>query len=242
MTMNKKILKKIIFGIIGVIILFILIVVMNLVVLFKNESIVSKGQPIQNYGKKNYALLVVDIQEVITGSHSIFPRLQDKSENLIQKINQAIDSFEMHSYPVVYIRSEITNPFINLINSSYAKGSPGVQYDKRLKIVSNLEVVKTGKDSYRKTNLDDILTGNKVNELYIVGLDAAECVNVTVEASQNRHYNVNIIKEAVISKSERKTDSMMMKFKEMGVKVISMDSLNIMKYTNAQSSRPPRQQ
>jgi nicotinamidase-related amidase len=229
MTMNKKILKKIIFGIIGVIILFILIVVVNLFVLFKNESIVSKGQPIQNYGKKNCALLVVDIQEVITGGHSIFPRLQEQSENLIQKINQVIDSFEMHNCPVVYIRSEITNPFINLINSSYAKGSPGVQYDKRLKIVSNLEVVKTGKDSYRKTNLDDILTGNKVNELYIVGLDAAECVNLTVEASQNRHYNLNIIKEAVISKSKSKTDSMMVRFKDKGIRIINLDSLNLTK-------------
>ena len=227
--MNKKILKKITFGIIGVIILFILIIVVNLIVLFKNESIVSKGQPIQNYGKKNCALLVIDIQEVITGSYSIYPTLQEKSENLIQKINQAIDSFKVHNYPVIYIRSEITNPFINLINSSYAKGSPGVKYDKRLKVVSNLEVVKSGQDSFRKTNLDDILTKNKVNELYIVGLDAAECVNATVEASQNRQYKVNIIKEAVISKSRSKTDSMMVCFKDKGVRIVNLDSLNFNK-------------
>ena len=120
MTMKKGTVKKIIFGIIGTIILFILIVVVNLVFLVKNESIVSKGQPIQNYGTKNCALLVVDIQEVITGGLSIYPSLQEKSEFLIQKINQAIDSFEVHNYPVVYIRSEINNPFINLINSSYS--------------------------------------------------------------------------------------------------------------------------
>ena len=229
MTMNKKILKKILYGIIGVLILFILIIVVNLIVLFKDGSIVSKGQPIQNYGKKNCALLVVDIQEVITGNYSIYPSLQEKSENLIQKINQAIDSFKVYNYPVIYIRSEITNSFINLINSSYAKGSPGVKYDKRLKIVSNVEVVKTGKDSFRKTNLDDILTKNKVNELYIVGLDAAECVNATVEASQNRQYNVNIIKEAVISKSRSKTDSMMVCFKDRGVRILNLDNLNLKK-------------
>lgn len=229
MTMKKGIVKKIIFGIIGTIILLILLVVVNLVLLAKNESIVSKGQPIQNYGKKNCALLVVDIQEVITGNLSIYPSLQEKSETLIQKINQAIDSFEVHSYPVIYIRSEINNPFINLINSSYAKGSPGVQYDKRLKIVSNLEVVKTGKDSFRKTKLDDILTKYKVNELYVVGLDAAECVNATVEASQNRKYEVNIIKEAVISKSQSKTDSMMVCFQNKGVRITNLDSLNLIR-------------
>ncbi len=229
MTMKKGTVKKIIFGIIGTIILFILIVVVNLVLLFKNESIVSKGQPVQNYNKKNCALLVVDIQEVITGGLSIYPSFQEKSELLIQNINQAIDSFKTYNYPVVYIRSEINSPFINLINSSYAKGSPGVQYDKRLKIVSNIEVVKTGKDSFRKTNLDAILTQNKVNELYIVGLDAAECVNATVEASQNRKYKVNIIKEAAISKSRSKTDSMMVCFQNKGVGIVNLDSLNLIK-------------
>ena len=227
--MKKGTVRKIVFGIIGTIILFIIIVVVYLIFFVKNESIVSKGQPIQNFDKRNCALLVVDIQEVITGDLSIYPGLQEKSEILIQKINQAVDSFEVHNYPVIYIRSEINNPFVNLINSSYAKGSPGVQYDKRLKIVSNIEVVKTGKDSFRKTNLDDILSKNKVNELFIVGLDAAECVNATVEASQNRNYKVNIIKEAVISKSRSKTDSMMVYFREKGVRIIDMDSLNLIR-------------
>jgi nicotinamidase-related amidase len=227
--MKKGTVRKIVFGIIGTIILFIIIVVVYLIFFVKNESIVSKGQPIQNFDKRNCALLVVDIQEVITGDLSIYPGLQEKSEILIQKINQAVDSFEVHNYPVIYIRSEINNPFVNLINSSYAKGSPGVKYDKRLRIVSDIEVVKTGKDSFRKTNLDDILSKNKVNELFIVGLDAAECVNATVEASQNRNYKVNIIKEAVISKSRSKTDSMMVYFREKGVRIIDMDSLNLIR-------------
>ncbi len=128
----------------------------------------------------------------------------------------------MHNYPVIYIRIEINNPFINLINSSYAKGSPGVQYEKLLRIVSNIEA---NKDSFRKTNLDDILTKNNVNELYIVGLDAAECVNATVEASLNRKYKVNIIAEAVISNSESKTDSMMVCFREKVIRIMNLDSV-----------------
>ena len=229
MAKKKGIVKKIILGIIGTIILFALITIVSLIIVFKNAPVISKGQSIVNYSEHNSALLIIDIQEVITGNYSIFPSLQENSEKLISKINQVVDSFKVHNYPVIYVRSEISNPFVNLVNNSYAKGSPKVKYDKRLKVISNLEVVKTGEDSFRKTNLDDLLNKNMVNELYIVGLDAAECVNTTVQAAQNRQYKVNIIKEAVISKSERKTDSMMVKFREMGVKVISIDSLNIMK-------------
>lgn len=221
----KKGIKQIIFGITGTLILFILITVVSLISVFKNSHIVSKGQPIEKYSENNSALIVVDIQEVITGDYSIFPNLKENSEKLISEINQVVDSFKVHNYPVIYVRSEIANPFINLVNNTYAKGSNKVKYDNRLKVISNLEVVKTGEDSFRKTNLDDLLKRNRVNELYIVGLDAAGCVNTTVQAAQNRQYKVNIIKDAVISKSERMMDSMMVKFKEMGVETISIDSL-----------------
>lgn len=229
MTRKKGIVKKIIFGIIGAIILFVVIMIVNLIIVFKNGSIISDGQPIENYSENNYALVVVDIQEATTGDVSMYPYFKENSENLIININQIADSFKMRSYPVVYIRSEITNPLINLINSSYAKGNPGAKYDKRLKIVSNLEVVKNGEDSFKNTNLDSILTSNKVNELYIIGLDAAECVNSTVEAAQNRGYKVNIIEEAVMSKSKRMMDSMMVSFRDRGVRVIQKDSLALVK-------------
>ena len=227
MTKKKGIAKKIIFGIIGSIILFIAIVFINLIIVGKNESVISKGQPIQNYNESKSALLVIDIQEATTGDVSTYPFFKQNSDELIENINQIADRFKVQNIPVVYVRSEITNPLINLINNSYAKGHPGARNDKRLKIVSDLEVVKKYKDSFRKTNLDSILTSNKVNELYIVGLDAAECVNATVEAAQNRHYAVNLIDEAVLSKSKEMKDSMIVEFKSRGVRVINIDSLNI---------------
>ena len=229
MVKKKGIIKKIILGIIGTIILFVVIVIVNLIIVGKNESIISKGQPIQSYNEHNYALLVIDIQEATTGDVSMYPFFKKNSDDLIKNINQIADSFKIHNIPVVYIRSEITNPLINLINSSYAKGHPGAKNDKRLKIVSKLEVVKKNKDSFRNTDLDSILTSNKVNELYIVGLDAAECVNATAEAAKNRNYRVNLIEEAILSKSKEMKDSMIKIFKERGVRVINIDSWPIMK-------------
>jgi len=58
-------------------------------------------------------------------------------------------------------------------------------------------------------------------------LDAAECVNATVQASQNRKYKVKIFEEAVISKYSSKSDSMMVCFKDKGVKIINLESLNL---------------
>ncbi|MCX6302738.1 MAG: cysteine hydrolase [Bacteroidia bacterium] len=226
MTKKKGLVKKIIFGILGTIILFVLIVFINLIISGQYESVVTKGQPIENYSKRKSALLVIDIQEATTGHLSMYPFFRKNSDELIKNINWIVDCFNDHNILVIHIRSEISNPLINLLNSSYAKGSPGAQFDKRIKTTSGLVVIKRAKDSFKNTNLDSILTGNKVSELYLVGLDAAECINATVEASQNRNYTVNLIEEAILSESTGMKDSMMTVFKNRGVNVLHIDSLN----------------
>ena len=228
MTKKKGLIKKIIFGILGIIILFVLIVFINLIISGQYESIVTKGQPIDNYSEHKSALLIIDIQEATTGHLSMYPFFQMNSDELIKNINRIAYSFNNHNILVIHIRSEISNPLINLLNSSYAKGSPGAQYDKRIKTTFGLEVIKRAKDSFKNTNLDSILTSNKVSELYIVGLDAAECINATVEASQNRNYKVNLIEEAILSKSTEMKDSMVAVFKDRGVNVLHIDSLKVL--------------
>jgi nicotinamidase-related amidase len=225
MYREKRILLKIILSIIGSILIFVVVVFINLLIAERNGGVISEGKPIPDYGVQRPALLVVDIQEATTGELSIYPSFRENSEILLQNINQVIDTFQTRNLPVVYVRSEITNPLINLINSAYAKGSPGAKFDKRLKIVSELEVVKKVKDSFRDTPLDSMLVAGKISELYIVGLDAAECVNATAEAAQNRGYRVTIVEEAVISKSKAETDSMLKVFKGRGARLIELDSL-----------------
>ena len=227
LAMKKRSVIRIIFGISGIIFLFIVVVVINLNIAFRSESAISKGVPIGESSVKKHALLVIDIQEATTGDVSLYPYFRDHADCLIRNINQAAETFHFRNLPVVYVRSEITNPFINLINSSYAKGSPGVKPDKRLKIISDLEVVKKGKDSFRNTNLDSILTLHHVNSLYIVGLDAAECVRATVEAARNRCYTITLIEDALLSKSKETKDSIIVIFKQENVSVIPLDSLDI---------------
>ena len=63
-----------------------------------------------------------------------------------------------------------------------------------------------------------------------MGLDAAECIKATVEASQNRNYTVNLFEEAILSKSTEMKDSMIAVFKDRGVNVLPIDSLKVLEY------------
>ncbi|MEQ9415712.1 MAG: isochorismatase family cysteine hydrolase [Cyclobacteriaceae bacterium] len=226
MAKKNRILKKIILGIIGLLVLFILVLFVNYKIFEKNWSSVSLGKSIAYYSERRAALLVVDIQEGTTGnvSKSIF--YKKNADSLIKRINHISDIFRNRNCLILYIRSEVSNPLINLLDNSYAKGSLGAEFDKRLKLDSGLEVVKIGNDSFINSNLDSILTRHEINDLYIIGLDAAYCINITSRAAKNRNYHITLIEEAILSESERAKDSMMVDFRNRGINILSIDSLN----------------
>jgi nicotinamidase-related amidase len=225
MAKKKKIILKIIWGIIGAFILFVAVVFVNLLIFQYTATEVSTGQPIEAYAEQHAALLVIDIQEATTGEISTDTYYKEKSDALIKNINHLTEWFQHKNAAVINVRSEVTNPLLNLVNNSYAKGSIGARFDKRLKTVSGIELVKKKSDAFLNTDLDSILINNKVSEIYIVGLDAAHCVNTTVEAAKNRNYQIFIVEDAVLAKSDALKDSMMVVFRNQGVKVLKMDSL-----------------
>ena len=226
MPKKKGILKKIILGIVGLLVLFIIALFVNYKIFEKNWTSVSQGKPIGNYVERRAALLVVDIQEGTTGNSSRNSFYKKDADKLIQKINYLSDNFKKRNSLILFIRTEISNPLINLLDNSYAKGSLGAEFDKRLKFDSGFEVVKIGNDSFINSNLDSILTRNKISELYIVGLDAAYCINITSIAAKNRNYHINLIEETILSESEAMKDSMIVVFRNRGIKILSIDSIN----------------
>ncbi len=221
----KGLLKKIILGVTILVVLFVIVVFVNFKIFERDSSDISYGQPIAHYSERKAALLVVDIQEGTTGEVSRNLFYKKNADRLIDKINQVSNVFKDKNALVIYVRSEISNPLINLLDDSYAKGSVGAGFDKRLKADLGLEVVKVGNDAFANTNLDSMLTGNKINELYMVGLDAAYCINITSRAAQNRTYDVYLIEEAILSESEAMKDSMLVDFRNRGIRIVDIDSI-----------------
>ncbi len=221
--------KNIIIVIICIPVLFIFILVINLIIFEKNASVISEGHPIDDYGHIRSALLVIDIQEATTGEVSQNAYYHENSDSLIGMINRTVDCFDSREGLIIYIRGEVTNPFINLLNNSFAKGSQGAQYDKRLVLKKDFDVVKSRNDAFSNTKLDDILINYEISDLYIVGLDAAYCLNITAKAALNRKYNVHVIEDAILSESDIMKDSMVRVFKDEGMNIQSLDKLLFIK-------------
>jgi len=220
---NFKQMKKILlYFFIGLIAIVLFLFVYLKVFEFRANQI-SVGTLIQNYDSDNPALLVIDIQEVETGELSEKDYYKTVSKSLIRKTNKIAEAFEKKDAPVVYIKSEISDPILNLLNNSYKKGSRKAELDKRLLVVSNYIISKSRGDAFSNPQLDKLLIGKQVNHLIITGLDAAHCVNSTIQAAKNRGYMITVISDAVISKTDSIKQVKLKEFSRNGIEVVSSE-------------------
>jgi nicotinamidase/pyrazinamidase len=195
----------------------------NLIMYKKNAYSISLGTEIKSEVIEKPALLVVDIQEGTTGDLSDIESYKSSSGSLINRINQMIDSSSKYNIPVIYIRNEVSNYLINLVNGKLAQGGPGVVLDKRLKKVSGYVILNDKLDAFGNTGLDNILTNRGINRLYFTGLDPAYSIGNTMDAARNRNYKVGLIKDAVISESGTLMKKKLGEFIGKGCEVISSE-------------------
>jgi len=212
--------KKIIISIVSILILFILVLVINYMIFQHTAVQISKGEPITLKDTVKQALLVIDIQEGTTGNYSDNDYYIMKSQELINTINLLADSSVKNNIPVIYIKNEITNFLINILNDTYAPGSPGSKLDARLNMVSDIIINKDKSDAFSNSALDSFLIKNEINKLVFTGLDLAHCVNSTIVAAENRKYNICLISDAVLAKSDSLKKAKLDEFKLRGIKVI----------------------
>jgi nicotinamidase/pyrazinamidase len=215
-----KTLMKIIFGLAAVFILCAGFIYANVYY----SGIPSKGGKIARYENPRKALFVIDMQEDYSGVLSKkYPA--EKAESAIKKINELIKSAADKKYEVIYIRQEFSSAYDKFLSkmfmdSSAIKGMPGTEIDKRIKIVSSNVFNKSVGDAFSNHELDRFMISNKIDEVFLTGLDAEYCVHSTAKGALNRAYKGNIISDAILLKSENKFDDLMKQYKNEGISVI----------------------
>jgi len=213
--------KKIIIAVLSLLVVIILILIINYMIFQHTAVQISRGSPISQKGTVKQALLVIDIQEGTTGSSSDEDYYKSKSEDLISTINQIADSSTRYDIPVIYVKNEITNFLINILNDTYAPGSPGSKLDARLSVVSDIILNKDRGDAFSNPALDSLLIKNDISKLVITGLDLAHCINSTILAAKNRNYDISLLSDAVLAKSDSLKKVWLDEFSQSGIEVTS---------------------
>ena len=214
--------RRILLRILLVLGIIIAVLVVNYFMFGIIASGVSEGEPIENRDPERVALLVIDIQEGTTGSISFTESYIDQSESLIDDVNRLVSEAVASGWLIIWIRTEVTNPLINVLNSTLARGSLGAELDRRLDTSTGELVVKKRNDSFINTPLDSILEERGIGRLVVAGLDAEHCVLNAIEAAVNRGYELTVFGETVIAEDDAKMAEMLEIYNAMGVEVLSL--------------------
>ena len=202
---------------------FVVVLIVNLLIFNMIASKVSEGEPIENRDPEQVGLLVIDIQEGTTGSVSATDSYINQAEGLIAAVNRLVTMAEEEGWAIFWIRSEVANPLINILNSTLARGSQGTELDRRLDSSAGQVVVKRRNDSFVNTPLDSLLAEAGVGSLVVAGLDAESCVLTALQAASNRGYSMRVYEETVIARDEALMPGLLATYKGLGVEVRSLE-------------------
>jgi len=137
------------------------------------------------------ALLVIDMQKQFyrgTGK-----KLMDKS---IAVINEATKKFRTMGAPVVWIQHSDNK-------MGLAEGNPGYEIvDSLVPAEGEVKVVKTKGNGFIGTELDAILKGKGISQLFVCGYAAEGCVNRTYHGALKLNYEVRKVRDATASSSK----------------------------------------
>jgi nicotinamidase-related amidase len=172
------------------------------------------------------ALFVIDIQEDYTGTAAKCPFPYKDSEKLIESVNKTIAEASKKNIIIIYIRQEfdgfVGRMLSKLVGHSTAiKGKAGVEFDKRINIISDYCFTKPMPDAFTNPKLELFLKEHQVNEIYLTGLDAAGCVLYTAKGALKRGYGVSIIKDGIALLIESKWDQLIKEYKQDGITLIT---------------------
>jgi nicotinamidase/pyrazinamidase len=223
-----KIMKILIF-----IVALIVFIIGLLIILEMYISKPTQGNKIEPYKDPQKAVLVIDIQEDYTGTTAKPPFPYKDSQKLITTVNTITKSASKKNIIIIYIRQELEGFWgkllSNLIGGGTAfKGNPGTEIDKQINLISSNVFSKPRSDAFSNPKLEEFLIQHHVDELYLIGLDAAGCVHNTAKGALNRGYTINIITDSIVLMDENKWDKLIKLYKEEGIKLIlSRDFINM---------------
>ena len=138
----------------------------------------------------NKALVVIDLQNDYfpNGKYPLW-----NTDKTLENILKAIEQAKGKDIPVIHVQ-HIANKNMG-IAPFFNEGTAGADiHQEIIEAAPNAKIViKEFADSFEKTNLEDILQSNQIDELLICGMMTQNCVTHTAISKAAEKYNVSVL-------------------------------------------------
>ena len=198
-----------------------LLAVSAFIFLIRSMFIATKGKKISGYPDPKKALVILDIQEEYSGTESRPPVTGTPATGMIAVVNRLIDKAGTSGMEVAYIRQVFGSNLIVRLHGGRKLGR--VIVDRRIKVINSNDFEKNRTDAFSNRQFEQLLIDRHVDELYLVGVDAAYCVYYTALGALNRGYKVTVITDTVASRNSMTT--VLERYRRKGIGVIISEQL-----------------
>lgn len=132
------------------------------------------------------ALCIIDVQNaMVQGNNPVY-----RSNEVLHNIKELIERARKQSIPIIYVQH-------NEEGSEFQRGLDSWEIVDLIKPQRDDFIVhKTYSDSFKETNLKEVLDQLRINELIIVGMQTDYCVNATSLRANELAYDVTIVSDA----------------------------------------------
>jgi nicotinamidase-related amidase len=192
----------------------------------RNMFIPTRGKRISSYPHPTRALLVMDIQESVGNRQSTAASLPATTPfgKMIQAVNTLIECFDRTGLEVAYVRQVFTNSLITRLHGGrILPGRMAPRICRWVRVVNTNDFAKNRTDAFSNRQLEQFLIDRQVEEIFLVGLDAAFCVYFTALGALNRGYRVTVVTDAVMTGRDMRR--VVERYKQKGITV--MDSREV---------------
>jgi len=186
----------------------------------RNMFIPTRGKRIGSYPHPTIALLVMDIQESSGGKTAVAPLPSTTPfGRMIAAVNSLIECFEAAGLEVAYVRQVFSSSMITRLHGGrILAGRMEPRICRWVKVVNGNDFAKNRTDAFSNRQLEQFLVERQVDQIFLVGLDAAFCVYYTALGALNRGYKVTVVTDAVMT--GRNMAQVLKRYRSKGIEVM----------------------
>ena len=164
----------------------------------------TRGPAVGQFAVPRQALVLIDVQQDYTCAGAPAPFPYAGAEQMVRQGAALAEAAYNASVPVVFVAQTFRTAGQRLFSRLAAHGtalhgSSGAQLDPRLPLQLGAVVTKHRGDAFSNPQLDELLARARVNELWLMGLDARACVLQTALGARARGYTVHIMRDVTLT-------------------------------------------